>query len=1128
MTLHIHRAERADRLARALGELLAHPLADPFRPEVVSVPTPGVERWLSQALSHQLGTGEGDDGVCAGIDFSAPRRVVQRATSAAGADPDTDPWQPARSVWPLLAVIDRSRGEPWAALLWSYLGVRDSSDAAEDPARIGRRYATARHLAELFSSYAANRPEMTLAWAAGRDVDGAGAPLGPDYAWQAELWRRLRTELGGPGPAERIRDACHALHVDPTLTDLPERLSVFGATRLSTEQQLVLTALAAHRDVHLWLPHPSPELWLRVRERVGAHPLPAAAAPRRGDSTVDLPRHRLLAYLGRDSRELQLRLSSATVATQDHHYAPLETPAGPAQHPPSLLTRLQDDIAADRSPVPPADRPLLDPADRSIQLHSSHGPDRQVEVLREVLVGLLASDATLEPRDILVMCPDIESFAPLISASFGLDTEEHESDHPGHRLRVRLADRSVRQLNPLLATLAQLLEMTEARVEASTLLDLLAAAPVARKFRFSEDDLLRISDLVARSGVRWGLDQEHRGKFQMGRFGQNTWSAGLDRLLLGVTMAEDDEYFIGTTLPLDDVDSSDVDLVGRLAECVDRVRTALVSFGRRQPLAAWVAACRAALDALTSVSATDAWQLGHAYAELGRLAESAGALGTQVELSLADLRSLLAGTFRGRASRANFRTGTLTMSTMLPMRSVPHRVVCLLGVDDGVYPRIGATDGDDILAADPCVGDRDPRSEDRQLLLDAVMAATEHLVVIYSGADPRTNAHRPPAVPIGELLDTLDLTVRNADGSRVQDVITVSHPLQPFDPANFTPQALTAEPRPFSFDRASMAGARAAAGARRDPAPTFDLTPLPPVQLDRLIALEDLIRFFDHPVKAFLRTRAGLSLFVEDPLPDEMAVALDGLQSWAVGDRLLRLRLRGVDLERSAAAEWRRGELPPQQFGERALRPVVSQLDEVIASAAPYLAQPRTSVDAVATLPDHTVSGTLTGLHGTDLVAVGYSTLASKHRFQSWLRLLALTVHDPAVPWRSIAIGRRHTSVLGPVTAEYARTVLADLVQLYATGLSEPLPLAAKASCEYARLRGRGQPVEAAIEAAEHYWRQDADEAYGLFFGAGAGLDVLLAQPSRQAEERGALAEPSRFGTLSRRVWNPLLEREAL
>src|SRR4051794_8041356 len=269
MSLQTHRAERADRLVRALGEVLADPLADPFTAEVVSVPTPGVERWLAQRLAGQLGVGSaGGDGVCAGVEFPSLPRLVERALGTPETERLEDPWRPGRAVWPLLRVLDAARGEAWAAVLWSYLGDRPDADPRDgdgaprrDPARGGRRWSTARHLAGLFARYAAARPQMVQAWAEGRDVDGDGQPLPPDRAWQAELWRRLQSELEVPNRAERVAAGTAALRGTPALTDLPERVSVFGATRLEPQHVAVLAALAAHRDVHLWLPHPSPALW---------------------------------------------------------------------------------------------------------------------------------------------------------------------------------------------------------------------------------------------------------------------------------------------------------------------------------------------------------------------------------------------------------------------------------------------------------------------------------------------------------------------------------------------------------------------------------------------------------------------------------------------------------------------------------------------------------------------------------------------------------------------------------------------------------------------------------------------------------------------------------------------------
>src|SRR5919107_468229 len=510
------------------------PLKDAVRraEDVVAVPAKGVERWLAQRLSTVLGAGPAGDGICSGVVFPPAGRLVAEALAAArGTDPRDDPW--ANAGWPLLEVIDGCLGEPWCAVLAQHLG------SGADDHRRGRRWAAAAKLAGLFRSYGAHRPQMLRDWAEGRDTDGHD-PLPADLVWQAELWRRLRDRLG-PSPAERLEAECAALRAEPTLSDLPERISIFGPTRLHADALAVLGALSEPRDVHLWLPHPSPVLWQRLGGRT--------AGLRRQDDTATLPDHTLWRSLARDVRELQLRLPPH----EDAHHEDAARPA-------TLLGRLQADL---RDDVPPGAAEL----DDSLQVHACHGPARQVEVLRELLLRLFEDDPTLEPRDVLVMCPDVETFAPLVSAAFGLGPG---LPHPGGALRVRLADRSLRRTNPLLDTVAALLDLAQSRVTASQVLDLAATPGVRRRFGFSDDELERIRDWVARSGVRWGVDPATRRPYGLENIAQNTWQAGLDRVLLGVTTSEEEPVWLDRALPLDDVDSSDIDLAGRLAELLDQ------------------------------------------------------------------------------------------------------------------------------------------------------------------------------------------------------------------------------------------------------------------------------------------------------------------------------------------------------------------------------------------------------------------------------------------------------------------------------------------------------------------------------------------------------------------------------
>ncbi|MGA8246732.1 MAG: exodeoxyribonuclease V subunit gamma, partial [Nocardioides sp.] len=671
------------------------------------------------------------------------------------------------------------------------------------------------------------------------------------------------------------------------------------------------------------------------------------------------------------------------------------------------LGRLQSDLAANRLPTPDelAERSLA-AGDRSVQVHACHGPSRQVEVLREVLVGLLEDDPTLEPRDIVVMCPDVETFAPLISAGFGLADVVGDAGHPAHRLRVRLADRALPSVNPLLALAVRLVALSGSRVTATELLDLIGTAPVRTRFGLSDDDLSRVTRWVGSAGIRWGLDADHRAAYAMDRFGHNTWRAGLDRILLGVAMSGEDHRRIGAALPLDDIASGDIDLVGRLAELADRLGECLAALHRADDVEAWMGGLRVGVRRLGDVAPRDAWQVTQFERELARIQESAGG-GTRV--GLADVRALLDSRLGGRPTRANFRTGTLTVCTMVPMRSVPHRVVCLVGLDDGVVPRAGFVDGDDVLARRPMTGERDVRSEDRQLLLDAIMAATETLVVTYTGADEHTGASVPPAVPLGEILDALDTVV----GAPVRDRVLVRHPLQAYDDRNLTPGELGV-PTAFSFDRSALAAARVARGDRR-PRPAFLDRALPPGSTTD-VNLDDLRSFLVHPVRAFLRGRLDVAAPLEaEELAEAIPIDLDGLQKWDIGDRILRDLLAGLSPEATFTAELLRGTLPPGNLGQAALEEVVREAQALQVATAEVRAGTERSVDIDVDLGEgRRLTGTVSHVWEHRVVSLGYSRLSAKQRLTTWVDLLALSAGHPDQHWTGHAIGR---SRAGPARA---------------------------------------------------------------------------------------------------------------
>ena len=1221
VTLYLHRATSTDELADGLAELLSQPLEDPFAEEVVAVPARGVERWLAQRLSHRLGAADGrSDGVSAGIRFLSPHSLVALVLSIER----DDPWHPAQLTWPVLDAIDASLDEPWARVIATHLGESRALDEVERELRRGRRFAVARRLAGLFASYASQRPAMLADWREGGSGDGLGGSVADDLAWQPELWRRVLERVDATPPDLRHAEVVEQLRAGSggardrgvdgrdrgtsqdghAGLDLPGRLSLFGHTRIARSEVEVLAALATHRDVHLWLPQASPVAWSRLAADASVGPV-----PRDADDSAMLVEHPLLASLGRDARELQRTLALTGAADVAGSGGAPSSPEAAR----TLLGWLQHDLRNDHEPSPQevAAR-VLDSGDRSLQIHACHGRGRQIDVVRDVLTGLLEADPSLEPRDVLVMCPDIDAYAPLVHAGFGLAAVSREltgdgagAAHPAHSLRVLLADRAPQQTNPLLALAARLVEMAGGRVTAGEVLDLARTPAVRRRFGLSDEDLDRLARWTDATSVRWGLDADHREHFDLHNIAQNTWRAALDRLLVGAALDGDAVNHVGDVLGLDDLDSGDIDLAGRLAELLERLGATLRRLGECSRATEWTAALRDGVLGLTDSARADAWQVTSLGRELAMIEAAASqgrtgssrqegrgthaerteqashgkraayaAQGDQADhsrraeqarqpgrvgqggstlLRLADITALLDDHRTGRPTRSNFRTGTMTVCTMVPMRSVPHRVIVLVGLDDGVFPRQSTPDGDDALARRPVTGERDARAEDRQLLLDAVMAAGTHLVITYTGADEHTGAARPPAVPLDELIDAARAT---ACGEPVERLVT-HHPLQPYDsrnlggPSDDGEDALLSGGRPFSHDPVALAGGRALASERSEPA---GLVPerLPARPSDE-VDLADLLRFVKNPVGTFVRDRLGI-LLPEEPEErvDGIPLDLDGLTKWKIGDRILRGLLAGRDAESLRREELWRGELPPHKLGEPVLAQESAKAEALAdATRAQLRLEPGApvaldSLDVDLALPSgRRLVGTVAGVTYTfgppSAVTVTYSTIRAKQRLDSWLRALALAASGTPgtsshVMGQKSNYQRGRGYVKAPtrlfhhsIEAEEAAELLHQLVDLRDRGLREPLPLSPGTSETWAEAFAQGD-VRKADERARKQWETDPfggglpgeqdTPAHVLAFGERAAYNDVVGVP--HDDEQWARGVTHRLGQLALRLWTPV------
>jgi exodeoxyribonuclease V gamma subunit len=422
-------------------------------------------------------------------------------------------------------------------------------------------------------------------------------------------------------------------------------------------------------------------------------------------------------------------------------------------------------------------------------------------------------------------------------------------------------------------------------------------------------------------------------------------------------------------------------------------------------------------------------------------------------------------------------------------------------------------------------GERDIRSEDRQLLLDAVCVAGETLVITYTGSDEHTGHPRPPAVPLAELLDALDQTTETP----VRQRIVTHHPLQPFDRKNVTPGALGLPGQPFTFDPTALAAAEAAAGKRTEP-PEFFTTALPPPAGD--IELANLLAFFKHPVNGFFRTLDYTLPWDVDRVEDAMPVEIDNLEQWIVGDRMLHDMLRGMHPEAAAHAEWRRGTLPPGRIGMRVACGIRDSARQLAEAALQHRQVDPTAYDVDIDLGGgRRLTGTVSPVFGERTVSVTYSRLAATHVLQAWIALVALAAQQPETEWTALCIGRgKSRNRIATRLFQSPRKpldVLKDLVALYDTGRREPLPLPLKTSCAWAEAR---RDDDDPIEAAQDKWKtttfhagENDEAAHSRVWGRNAPLEKLLGAPRPGEEVSG---EDTRLGALAMRLWLPLLTDE--
>lgn len=1036
--LTLYQSNRLEHLADALAALVRDEPGLPLREQPVLVSSPGMGTWLQIRLARALG-------VAAGFRFLLPARWLWQQYRHLHGDelPERSAWDKGPLGWMLWQRLDEALADPDCAMLRRYL---EDGDAL-------RRFRLCQRLADLYDQYQMHRPDWLAAWARG---DTAGV-VPEDQRWQPALWRLLQRWL----PADSARRALlldvenwRRLIAAAGDADLPDRLILFATGNLSAPLVGVLNALAERIPVHLFLLNPSEHLWtdLRTEREQLREMIRANAAPEDGLAAGNP----LLASLGGQGRE-QWSLLLALCEPQEPDLDLFEPPAAD-----SVLGRLQYDIFALRdgadapAPLPAGERGPEASARRSISLNVCHSPMREVEVLHEHLCDLFDADPTLRPQDVIVMVPDVAPYAPLVEAVFG------QAGRP--RIPWAVADRSLADEVPLVRAFLALLRPSVQRFTASEVLDLLETPALRARFGFAVEDLPLLRRWIAEAGIRWGLDGPHRQRLGFPPLDDNTWLRGLERIMLAVAAGEDTHVWQGV-VSLAGITEQQTHLAARLAALVGRLARAERDMGRARTVTAWRDLLGRLLDDLFRTDdAAEGLHLEQIRDALGELVAEHEAVGAAGELPVEVIHEVLASRLRGTGTSQRFLTGAVNVCTLMPMRAVPFRVVCLLGMNETDYPHREHPPGYDLMARHRRFGDRSRRLEDRYLFLEALLSARDRFYVSWVGRDVRSNEPLPPSVVVADLIDTLDRTFTVDGDTPASQHLLTEHPLQPFSPGNFLRRGWA----PLWHQLAA-----GTAPARDD---GDDVLP-PPEPIDAL-TLDELQRFLLNPAREFLARRLRARLDVDDlVLEDDEPLCLDGLAAWQLRDASVRERLEAPG-PLPLLARWRaEGRLPPGSQGEREFIGLARAADEFSRRVASLWPDTATTRSVVLDLDGVRLTADIDGCHDDGWLFWSASAACRRCKARAeglraldgprerpllacWLRHLMLNTLDlPPAARTGLALFEDLRLRLAPLPAAEARQMLADLLAMFRAGLAAPLAFTARAGWEAAVAEADPLPV---------------------------------------------------------------------
>lgn len=1064
-----------------------YPLA-PLENEVVLVQSNGIAQWMKLAMAADPSRGLGGCGIAAGIETSLPSNFLWRAyREVLGSErvPKDSPFDKRLLTWRLMRLLPALIERPEYAPLQSFLSEDDG---------LRKRFQLAERLADLFDQYQVYRADWLDSWAKNRDIltrgDGREMPLPDASAWQPLLWRDLLADVRGTDGGEAVhhgRAAVHAAFLQKVQcwggaarpAKLPRRISVFGISSMPRQSLEVLAALAQWSQVILCVHNPCEYDWADIvtdkdllrpsrRRQVRKVGMPPAVDA----SMLHLHAHPLLAAWGKQGRDFIALLdehdSESRRVEQQKLFEAMQRRMDlfSAHGRDVLLHQLQEDIR-ELCPVPPTDqpRPTVAPDDTSICFHVTHGPQREVEILQDQLLAAFNADPTLRPRDVIVMVPDIEQYVPLIRAVFGLIDKSDPRYIP-----FNIVDHGRRSTEPLVSALEKLLNLPTSRIGVGDVLDLIEVPAIRKRYSLEESNVPVLRRWIRGANIRWGLDAEHRQFLGLGaELEENTWHFGMRRMLLGYAAGTQSEAWHSID-SYDEIGGLDAVVLGSLASLIDDLQRTWTELQQAAPVSIW---CERLGQLLTTFFVPEddrelytLQQMRDALQDWEVAATAAGLVG-DIPLSVVAPYWLAQVDEEGLAR--TFFAGAVTFATLMPMRAIPFSHVCLLGMNDGDYPRSRVPMDFDLMAMSGQYrpGDRSRREDDRYLFLEALLSARKHLHISWVGRSINDNSPRPPSVLVGQLRDHLAAgwTLARGHGAKGEllQALTVEHRLQPFNPDYFPEDPTTS--RLFSY---AAEWCRAGKATQGDNA-------LPLRDRSEPLTVLDLTSFLKDPVKYFYNQRLKVNFETEDPSSDDLEpFELDGLGVWQLQSEMILAAAREVESGDSGEAAVQhmaqriglRGDLPARAFGtlmmDDLMVPIADQMNRYRESLGkwPHPAKEAEEVllhvlgeETSLVIQDwlHDIRTSSTGQRGRIILETSSVIKGNRYQYSKLLRhwVAHLAAHCAGGPLTSVIVSRAGNAELQPLKVKDAEAHLRRLIAAWLEGQRRPLPLEAEAACAW-------------------------------------------------------------------------------